>query len=443
MDLYLILPYLFHGIGGWPSDAVKLGLGMVEKCLDEYGSVKRKILDKVEDICAKNHAPMALSVLYTYSMHIVSHIMGPQFVKDMKALLVSDIEKLDKVYGIWELSDRSFLLLHSLQDKEKFTRDMSSIFLNFRKHSLVANSTVAISYKCGTSSVTDQGVYHAYNQASIAFLEALTQDHYKHMFIEDMASKIDEFGNDMKLASYFQDAISEKRLSLAFQPVINAKNGKISGHESLLRLVTHEGAIISAGPFIPIAEKMGFIDAVDEMVLDMVASELYQSSSVFLGMNVSSASIDNNNWLNKAKLLLKDPDVASRLVIEITETSAQRDLKKLGYFVDFVQGLGAQIAIDDFGAGYTSFKQLQHLRADIIKIDGLFIKDIVTNHDNRFFVQMMLDCSKTFNMKTVAEFVENGEIAKVLMGLDVDYMQGNYFGPAVNYRSWIKDDCKK
>jgi EAL domain-containing protein (putative c-di-GMP-specific phosphodiesterase class I) len=154
-------------------------------------------------------------------------------------------------------------------------------------------------------------------------------------------------------------------------------------------------------------------------------------------MNISNISIDNPIWLNKARNLLQDVDIASRLTIEITETGAQRDLTKLSSFVNFVQGLGSQIAIDDFGAGYTSFKQLQFLQADIIKIDGMFIRDIVTNYDNRFFVQMMLDCSKTFNMKTVAEFVENGEIAKVLMELDVDYMQGNYFGLAVNYRSWI------
>jgi|GEM_PF-68356 len=418
---------------------------MVKKFINEYSLIKKNALDKIEELCIKTSSPIAISILYISNVYVVCDIMGTSFLNNMKDLLISDITSIpnDDVYAIEELSDNRFLLVHSLHNKEVFARNLSSIFMNFRKHEMIRDSNISISYKCGTAMIGSQGIHYAYNQAFLAFSKAFTQEYYKHIFIDEAESILDSLNNEMKLGAYFQDAINDKRLSLAFQPVINTKNGKISGHECLLRLVTPQNNIISAGPFIPVAEKMGFIDVVDELVLEMVASELNLSPSVYLGMNVSSASIDNKNWLDKAKTLLKDPDLASRLIIEITETSAQRDLKKLAYFVDFIQGLGAQIAIDDFGSGYTSFKQLQSLRADIIKIDGLFIKDIASNHDNRFFVQMMLDCSKTFNMKTTAEFVENGEIAKVLMGLDVDYMQGNYFGPAVNYRSWIKDDLPK
>jgi EAL domain-containing protein (putative c-di-GMP-specific phosphodiesterase class I) len=393
----------------------------------------------------KNHNPskhlMAITVLHIANMHIVHDIMGGEFVEKLQIILFEDLRRiLDKNDTIEPVNAHTFLIIHKIENSNDFINMISDLFLNFRKHEMIKATPVSLSYKCGSALINDQGIHNAYNKASLAFIECMNKDHFKHLFFEELNATTREFKNNMQLASHFQDAILENRLQLAYQPVINGKNGKIESYECLLRIINRDGNILSAGPHIEIAEKMGFIDAVDEIVLEMVAAELTTSSNIFLGMNISSTSIDNNKWLQKAGNLLNNPQIAKRLVIEITETSAQRDLKKLQYFVNFVHELGARVAIDDFGAGYTSFKQLQHLKADVIKIDGLFIRDIVTNHDNRFFVQMMLDCAKTYNMITVAEFVENSEIAKILIGLDVDLMQGNYFSPAVNYRPWIKDD---
>ena len=99
--------------------------------------------------------------------------------------------------------------------------------------------------------------------------------------------------------------------------------------------------------------------------------------------------------------------------------------------------MGCQVALDDFGSGYTSFRQLKALSVDMVKIDGAFIKDLTDNSDNRFFVKTLLDFTKGFGLQSVAEFVEKGETAKMLMELGVDYMQGYYFGKPENYRSWL------
>ena len=121
-------------------------------------------------------------------------------------------------------------------------------------------------------------------------------------------------------------------------------------------------------------------------------------------------------------------------------SNMHKNLNKVIEFVDTVQSLGCQIAIDDFGAGYTSFTQLKLLNADIIKIDGIFIRDIVDNHDSRLFVKTLIDFAKAFCLQTVAEFVETGDIAKNLIDLGVDYLQGYYFGKALNYRPWVNGD---
>jgi len=106
-------------------------------------------------------------------------------------------------------------------------------------------------------------------------------------------------------------------------------------------------------------------------------------------------------------------------------------------FVDNIHSIGCAIALDDFGTGYTSFAQLKTLPIDMIKIDGSFVRDIVNNEESRFFVKTLIDFGKNFRLSTVAEFVENAQIAEILTNMGVDYMQGNYFSPAVNYRAWL------
>jgi len=244
----------------------------------------------------------------------------------------------------------------------------------------------------------------------------------------------------MGLANYLFKAFKEKRLRLAYQPVIKSTTGATAHYEALLRLVNHTGKISSAGALIPIAEKMGLIDLIDTMVMEMVIEELRNDPNVILAFNVSNLTTENPVWLDAITQQLKNaPSVAQRLIVEITETAVHRDLRRTAFFVASLQALGVQIALDDFGSGYTSFRQLKALSVDMVKIDGVFIKDLAQSADNQFFVKTLLDFAQGFGLQTVAEFVENGEITKILMEMGVDYMQGYYFGKPVNHRTWLNE----
>jgi EAL domain-containing protein (putative c-di-GMP-specific phosphodiesterase class I)/GGDEF domain-containing protein len=255
-----------------------------------------------------------------------------------------------------------------------------------------------------------------------------------------MRDEADQSRQQMGLANYLLRAFKEKRLRLAYQPVIESKTGKTAHYEALLRMVSATGKISSAGALIPVAEKMGLIDIIDTMVMEMVIAELRNSPDVTLALNVSNNTTENTVWLeNIASLLKETPDIAQRLIVEITETAVHRDLRRTAFFVANLQSMGCQVALDDFGSGYTSFRQLKALSVDMVKIDGIFIKDLAHSADNQFFVKTLLDFSQGFGLKTVAEFVENGEITKILMGMGVDYMQGYYFGKPENHRSWLNE----
>ncbi len=244
--------------------------------------------------------------------------------------------------------------------------------------------------------------------------------------------------HEMGLAHYLSKAIEENRLRLAFQPIVCAKTGTIGHYEALLRMISDDGKISSAGALIPIAERMGMIDIIDDKVLRMVVEELRRAPNVHLALNVSNMTTQNPKWLKLfGDLMNETPDIAPRLIVEITETAAQRDLRQTALFVADVQSHGAMVALDDFGSGYTSFRQLKSLSVDIVKIDGAFVRDLVDNADNRFFVKTLLEFTNGFGLKSVAEFVETGEVAKMLMELGVHYLQGYYLGRPETRRAWL------
>jgi EAL domain-containing protein (putative c-di-GMP-specific phosphodiesterase class I) len=134
---------------------------------------------------------------------------------------------------------------------------------------------------------------------------------------------------------------------------------------------------------------------------------------------------------------LFDEEIAKRITFEITETAAQKDLRKTAYFTAAIQALGSEVSLDDFGVGFTSFRQLRSLSINSIKIDGSFVLGLEENKENLIFIRSLIDFGKSYGLKTVAECVENGEVAKKLIDLGVDYMQGYYFGAPEVKKPWI------
>jgi EAL domain-containing protein (putative c-di-GMP-specific phosphodiesterase class I) len=151
--------------------------------------------------------------------------------------------------------------------------------------------------------------------------------------------------------------------------------------------------------------------------------------NISLAVNISHLTIGNREWL-KTFFAEVTPDLANRLIIEITETAANRSLRDTAYFIATLQEAGCQVALDDFGSGHTSYRQVRSLSIDMIKIDGSLIADIETNSHNQILVSALVKYFKEYGLKIVAEHVDSGACAKLLMDYGVDYMQGHYFGKA-------------
>ena len=227
-------------------------------------------------------------------------------------------------------------------------------------------------------------------------------------------------------------ALKEDRLEFAFQPIVYADTGKVAFYEALIRLWDEDGKVIAAQDFIPAAEQLGLCRVIDRRTLDMAVAELKNNKDVILALNISGLTVADPGWLRRLVFHLQGRrDLAERLIIEITETMAMKDMAQSIQFVNRVRALGCRVALDDFGAGFTTFRHLKVLTVDIVKIDGAFVRDLLDNRDSQLFIRTLLDMAHAFRLETVAEFVENAEVAKLLHEQGVNFLQGYHFGKPV------------
>jgi EAL domain-containing protein (putative c-di-GMP-specific phosphodiesterase class I) len=201
--------------------------------------------------------------------------------------------------------------------------------------------------------------------------------------------------------------------------------------------------LIAANDIVPVAERLGLVRLLDFRVLELVIDELVAAPALQTSFNVSPAStIDPDWWAGLGSLLRQHNGVAERLTVEITESAAIQDIDETRGFVARVKDLGCRIAIDDFGAGYTSFRNLRKLGVDIVKIDGAFVQHIMRSKDDRAFVRTLIDLAKRLRLKTVAEWVQDQAAAEMLEGWGCDYLQGALIGLASTERPWIAGVAK-
>lgn len=226
-------------------------------------------------------------------------------------------------------------------------------------------------------------------------------------------------------------ALNERRIRLAYQPIVSSVSGDVAMYESLVRMVTPEGECLGAGHVVPVAERLGFLHLVDHRVTELAIESLRTHPDVTLTVNVGVATALHPDWMAAFRAALAfDPDVARRLIVEITETSLIEDINAARRLIEGIKEMGARVAIDDFGAGHTSFRNMRLLPIDILKIDGTFIKNLARSADDRFFVQTLLQLARHLGIETVAEWVQDEETLALLTSWGVEYIQGDFLGEA-------------
>ncbi|MHC0054203.1 EAL domain-containing protein [Actibacterium sp. D379-3] len=235
---------------------------------------------------------------------------------------------------------------------------------------------------------------------------------------------------DRDTLSMVRRALDQRDVMLAYQPVMAAGgHPQPAFYEGLIRILDGTGRIIPARDFIDTVETTELGRIIDCTALELGLSALARAPALRLSVNMSARSIGYPRWIQTLNAgLAQDHTMAERLILEITESSAMVMPDLVTVFMRDLQRRGIAFALDDFGAGYTSFRYLRDFYFDILKIDGQFIRGIHQTPDNQVLTGALISIAQHFDMFTVAESVETADDARFLQQAGIDCMQGYFFG---------------
>ena len=234
-------------------------------------------------------------------------------------------------------------------------------------------------------------------------------------------------------ARELREVLDEDRILLYSQPVVRLSDQTLVHHEVLVRILDRGGNIVLPGQFIEVAESLGMAQEIDLRVVAKVLEILKQphmrGQKIRYFVNLSRVSLSDQQWVRRFEgMLAAAPVDHDQLVFEITETAAMAEVGVTQEFISQMKKLGCRFALDDFGAGFSSFYFLKRFDVDYLKIDGSFIRGLASDEANRLFVRALCDVARGLNKQVIAEWVENQEVVKILVEMGVPYGQGFLFG---------------
>jgi len=257
-----------------------------------------------------------------------------------------------------------------------------------------------------------------------------------HVYQEDDKT-ITQRQGDTYWATKINEALEHDRFVLYAQPIVPLLDSSRSSYEVLVRMDDTDGSVIPPGLFLPAAERFNLSHRIDRWVVDNTVSWIMKHRQEIehidhISINLSGLTLSNDSFLAHIVQVIENSDIeASKISFEITETAAIANITQAKHFISVLRKQGCLFALDDFGSGLSSFAYLKNLKVDRLKIDGMFVKDIVSDAIDEAMVKSINDVGHVMGMKTIAEFVEDDDIKQRLIELGVDYGQGYGLGKPV------------
>jgi PAS domain S-box-containing protein/diguanylate cyclase (GGDEF)-like protein len=236
-----------------------------------------------------------------------------------------------------------------------------------------------------------------------------------------------ECENNIKWTKRLQNAIRNDKIVPFYQPIVDNVSGEYSKYESLVRLIDEDGKIISPFYFLEIAKQTKYYRTITKTVLEK-SFECFKDTDLTFSVNLTIKDIMDEETQKHIFALLEKYEIGSRVVFEIVESEGIENYDHVIRFIKNIKECGCKIAIDDFGTGYSNFEYLLKLKADFVKIDGSLIKNLHKDKEAKILVSTIVNFSKQLGMKTIAEFVSDENLYKIVKEMGIDYSQGYYFG---------------
>ncbi len=231
---------------------------------------------------------------------------------------------------------------------------------------------------------------------------------------------------EIKALELVKTAIAKKQIVPHYQGIYNNATGKIDKYEALMRIVDEQGKVYSPFVFLGVAQTYKFYNKLSQLMIERSLNE-FSGRIEALSINVSLFDIVSSSFRTWMVRRLEKYPHPQNIIVEFTETHDLKNLDVIFEFVSKIRALGVKVAVDDFGSGYSTFATIVALKPDYIKIDGSIISGLVGNENNRVILDTIVYLARRMGTQTVAEFVETGEIQKIITESGGDFSQGYHF----------------
>ncbi len=371
---------------------------------------------------------LSLAVIDIVEFGIVNDNLG-QHVGDLLLRLVS--ERLSNAFrnargAVCRLGDDRFSVMEANTGSDRGESLAKRIAECFEAPFVLQGQELRVAARVGLVQFPDDGVHAEalLQEAKVALQQAKNTS---AQYLRYNATMNEAAAQRFVLTNDLRRAVAERSFALAYQPKLNLATGLVDGAEALLRW-PRQNDPVPPNVFVPMLESLGLIDEIGSWVIEKAMSETAQWSTggaFRVAANVSPLQLNREDFASRVLSSLSelggDP---RRLELEVTESSLMADPRHASLSLSKLRAAGVSIAIDDFGTGHSSLRMLAGLPIDVLKIDGSFVRDLVTNRNHRAIVQTTIGLAASLGMKTVAEGVETFEQLELLRDLGCDVVQG-------------------
>jgi diguanylate cyclase (GGDEF)-like protein/PAS domain S-box-containing protein len=398
---------------------------------------ENRLTAMVED-AKHRHSEHALCFLDLDQFKVINdtcgHIAGDELLRQLGRLLSSTTRKTDTLARLG--GDEFAILIENCQQQqaERVANEVRELVEQFQF--IWESQVFTIGVSIGVTSITHRtsNRTEALKQADSACYAAKNSGRNRVYLYQDQDKRLAEQEGEFKWVNELREALMDNRLVLYVQPILSTRSGQLHSYEVLVRLRDKQGTLFPPGAFLPSAERYNLSERVDRWVIDHVFEwlEKHRSELSFVeqfAINLSGASLGHAEMLahigarlGRAKF---DP---AMIKFEITETAAISNLRNANSFIKALSEIGCEFSLDDFGSGLSSFGYLKNLPVQSIKIDGMFVRDMINDPLDFEMVKSINDIGHVMGLETIAEFVEDEEIWNKLKSIGVDYGQGYFLG---------------
>lgn len=404
-----------------------------------------ELLDREIELARDRRRTSALLFIdldqFKYVNDSFGHAAGDRLLKLVSERLVGSVRQHDVVS---RFGGDEFVVLLSDVDKKEAASICGTLVQRMQdQRFLESGDSFNIRCSIGITMISGDGLSPAeiLAQADMACHHAKARGRNQFHFYRASSKEVNEMAADAGWSQRLQTALGSDGFVLHYQPIIDLETGVATHYEVLLRMLMESSKLAPPSAFLPAAERFGLMPEIDQWVIRNAIAELAkfreQFGNIRFTLNVSASIFERPDLFQYVQEHLECHDVPlDAIVLEITEQVAVRNMGSAAKQIEELAARGCQFAIDDFGAGYSSYNYLKTLPVDFVKIDGSFIRNLVDDTVDQKIVSSISRIAEATQSKTIAEHVKDYETYTLLRELGVNYAQGNFLGkPSTRLRS--------